>query len=374
MGMDESWVRWDELDTARLYHTVHVRTARSCTFRCSFCSLFVLEGGQAFAEPAVLRQELERLTRVPHVRSVIFTDDTFNVPHRRFKELLDVLADFDLEWYAFYRSQFTDEDVGRKLVDTGCKGLFLGLESVDDQVLKNMNKATNLASYERGLEQLQRTGIPCHANFIVGFPGDRPENARKVVDFVDRWDIAFYSVSPWFCAPSTTITKEREKYGIEGSYYSWRHDTMDAATAIELEQWMIHQPKRSVYMSQLSTSQFWTEILFTSNGWPLEDLRHLARTYNAFAGRDTPAAEAARDPRVLRARELLAARDLPLPPDLAPDLAPGEALDAGDEPVHELRPRAASSDGTGRARGGAPEAGGTAAPAPGRAATRPARD
>ena len=291
LPMEDTWVHWDRLDPANLYHTVHMRTARSCKFKCSFCSLFVLEGDLSNANPATLRHELESLSRVSHVRSVIFTDDTFNVPQKRFKELVRVLAEFDFEWYSFYRCQFADEETAKMMVDSGCKGLFLGLESVDDTVLKNMNKATTVASYERGLEQLQRHSIPYHANFIVGFPGDRPENAGKLLEWVERWEVPFFSVSPWFCAPSTTITDERTKYGIEGSYYDWKHDTMDSVQAIELEQWMIQQPKRATYMSQLSTDQFWSEILMYSNGWSVDQARSAARTFNRYAGRDTPSGE-----------------------------------------------------------------------------------
>jgi p-methyltransferase len=262
---------------------------------------------------------------VPHVRSLIFTDDTFNVPQKRFQELVRVLADFDFEWYSFYRCQFADEETARLVKESGCKGLFLGLESVDEQVLKNMNKATRLSSYERGLEQLARFEIPVHANFIVGFPGDRPENAQRVVDFVDRWDIAFYSVSPWFAAPSTPIWKERERYGVEGRYYDWKHATMSSAEAIELEQWMIDQPKRSVYLSQLSADTFWSEILLYSNGYSLDEARQVARAYNRFAGRDTSSAELDASPEIAALRRLLEAKPMAAP-------APADRLGAQREP------------------------------------------
>ncbi|MCB9913918.1 MAG: radical SAM protein [Planctomycetes bacterium] len=315
LPLDESWVRWDRVDPATLYHTVHLRTARSCKFRCSFCSLFVVEGGLAFAEPETLRKELETLRAHPHVRSVIFTDDTFNVPQKRFAELVRVLADFDYEWYSFYRSQFADEDTVKLMKDSGCKGLFLGIESVDDQVLKNMNKATTVASYERGLEQLQKHAIPTHANFIVGFPGDTPENAQRVVDFVDRWELPFFSVSPWFLAPSTPIWQQRERFGVEGRYYSWRHATMTSEQAIELEQWILKQPRRAVYMSQLSSDHFWSEILLYANGYTVAEAQQAARAFNAFAGEDTPAATLAADPRVRELRALLERHEMPLPAD-----------------------------------------------------------
>lgn len=316
LSMNDTWVRWDELDPANLYHTVHMRTARSCKFKCSFCSLFVIEGDLSNATPDTLRLELESLSRVPHVRSVIFTDDTFNVPQKRFGKLVDVLDEFGFEWYSFYRSQFASDEVVRTMRDSGCKGLFLGIESVDDKVLKNMNKATTVASYERGLEQLQKYGIPYHANFIIGFPGDTAENAQKVVDFVDKWDVPFYSVSPWFCAPSTTVTDERERFGIEGNYYDWKHDTMDSKTAIELEQWMIKQPRRAVYMSQLSSDQFWSEIMLSASGYDLDETRQVGRAFNRFSGVDSTSAELAVEPEIVRLRELLTRKDLPEPAPL----------------------------------------------------------
>lgn len=330
--MDDSWVRWDRVDPASLYHTVHVRTARSCKFRCSFCSLFVVEGGLAFAEPETLRKELTSLKSHGHVRSVIFTDDTFNVPQRRFDDLVRVLADFDFEWYSFYRSQFADEDTVKLMRDSGCRGLFLGIESVDDQVLRNMNKATTLASYERGLEQIKKHAIPTHANFIIGFPGDTPENAQRVVDFVDRWEMPFYSVSPWFLAPSTPIWDQRERFGVSGKYYNWEHATMNSRQAIELEQWMIKQPKQAVYMSQLSSDHFWSEIMMYSNGFTVEEAREAARTFNAFAGEDTPAAVLDADPRVERLRALLTRREMAPPAE-----ALGRYFEARDEPRRPAR-------------------------------------
>jgi radical SAM superfamily enzyme YgiQ (UPF0313 family) len=172
-------------------------------------------------------------------------------------------------------------------------------------MLQRMGKPAKLATVRRGIEHVQAAGIPTHANFIVGFPGDRPENAERVVEFVDRWEVPFYSVSPWYCAPSTTITEERERYGIEGVYYDWKHASIDSSTAIELEQWMIQQPKRATYMSQLSTDQFWSEILLYSNGWSVDDVRQAARTFNRFAGRDTPAAGVRADSGVAALRATL---------------------------------------------------------------------
>lgn len=313
LSMNDSWVRWSRLDPADLYHTVHVRTARSCTFKCTFCSLFNVEGRLAVARPETLRLELQELSRVPGVRSIVFTDDTFNVPRPRFLELLDVLAEFDFEWYCFFRCQFAEREIVSRMRAAGCRGVFLGLEAVDDRMLKVMNKAVKVDSYKRGLEQLNAHDIFCHGNFIVGFPTDVPENAERIVDFVDQNGVDFFSVSPWFCAPSTTITKAREEYGIVGNYYNWKHNTMDSHQAIELEQQIIKQARESVYVSQLSADTFWTELLLVTNGFQVPEVKEIVRVFNGLAGEDHRESDLRKSADVIRLRALLESREMAAP-------------------------------------------------------------
>ncbi len=313
LSMDTSWVRWGSLDPADLYHTVHLRTARSCTFKCTFCSLFNVEGALAMATPETLRRELNELERLPGVRSIVFTDDTFNVPRPRFRELLAVLADFDFEWYCFFRCQFADRETVSLMRTAGCRGVFLGLEAVDDRMLSVMNKAATVDSYRRGLEQLNAHDIFCHGNFIVGFPSDVPENAERIVEFVDQNGVDFFSVSPWFCAPSMTITEAREEYGLEGNYYNWKHNTMDSRQAIELEQQIIHQARVSSYVSQLSADTFWTELLLVANGFSVGEVKRATRAFSALAGDNHLSTELAASPRINDLRQLLMAHPMAAP-------------------------------------------------------------
>ena len=45
LGLADNYIRWSELpQTEHLYHTVHMRTARSCAFKCAFCEYPVNQG------------------------------------------------------------------------------------------------------------------------------------------------------------------------------------------------------------------------------------------------------------------------------------------------------------------------------------------
>lgn len=285
--IDEHYVRWDLLDPAGLYHIAHTRTARSCAFKCSFCSYPANQGALTLEHPETLALELETLRKAGRVKTLVFTDDTFNVPATRFKELCRVLTRFEFRWYAYFRCQFADEETISLMTDAGCQGVFLGYESLDDTVLRNMHKAVNRKAYTRGTELVKRAGFATHANFIVGFPGDRAENVQLALDFVDEFEIDFHYLSPWFCSPATPIAQEKERYGIEGDFLRWRHDTMTADEAIDLCEAAIGSAKRSVWLGDLAARSFWSELHLYENGLSREDVRFIARTYARLVPAET---------------------------------------------------------------------------------------
>ncbi|MEO0652756.1 MAG: radical SAM protein [Planctomycetota bacterium] len=245
------------------------------------------------------------------IRSIVFSDDTFNVPMPRFRELVDVLSKFDFRWYSYFRSQFADDDIVARMVDSGCAGAFLGFESVDDKVLKNMNKAATRKAYSRGTTILKRHGIPCHANFIIGFPGDVPENTQTSLDFVDEHGIEFFNMTPWFCSPATPIAKRKDEFGVVGEYYRWRHDTMDSDTAMDLEEWAMAQRTESVWITELGARNFWTELFLYTNGVDTDQARRAISVFNRFVGRDTRSASLEADADVAWLRRLLREKAFP---------------------------------------------------------------
>ena len=120
---------------------MHIRTARSCTFKCAFCSYPTIAGDVALMEIDSVIDTLRKCND-KNVASVFFVDDTFNVPRPRFEELIDriIYEGFNIPWYSFLRCQFVDKELVKKIRRSGCAGVFLGIELGADQVLKNMKK------------------------------------------------------------------------------------------------------------------------------------------------------------------------------------------------------------------------------------------
>jgi radical SAM superfamily enzyme YgiQ (UPF0313 family) len=311
-GLDEAYIRWNHLPQSdHLYHTVHTRTARSCAFSCAFCEYPVNQGPLTVVPVDAFERELQELKALGTVRSLIFTDDTFNVPLLRFKELLRVLARYDFEWYSFFRPQYADAETAELMKASHCRAVFAGLESVDDQVLKNMHKVATADAYRRGLEQLKRRDIAVHANFIVGFPGETEQSARKISSFIDEMGIDFCTVCVWCFIPSTPIGARRAEFGIEGMGLEWRHNTMSAGEAQALARQVVEGQRHAVHNAV--RGEAWTEFLLYSNGFTVDEVKLAISAFNQYLGRDNAEAELKASPSIAALREVLARHEMPAP-------------------------------------------------------------
>jgi Radical SAM superfamily len=312
LPMAATHIRWSRLpQTDHLYHTVHMRTARSCAFRCAFCEYPVNQGPLTLAPTSAVEAELAELAALGTVRSIVFTDDTFNVPLRRFTELLRILARYEFEWYSFFRPQYANESTARLMKEAGCRAVFAGLESVDDTVLRNMNKTAKSADYRRGIDQLKRQDIQVHANFIVGFPGETEESALKIIPFLDETGIEFTTVCTWAYIPSTPIGARAAEFGIDGVGMRWRHDTMTSQTAQLLARQVATEQKSAVHNAV--RGEAWTEFLLYANGFTVDEAQLAVSSFNRHLNRDVSMAEVTASAGYPELTAVLARRELPAP-------------------------------------------------------------
>jgi len=312
LPMRDNYIRWSQLpQTDHLYHTVHMRTARSCAFKCAFCEYPVNQGPLTLMPVDKVDEELRELQSLGTVRSLIFTDDTFNVPLARFKQLLKVLAKYDFEWYSFYRPQYADHETAKWMKEAHCKAVFAGLESADDQVLKNMSKVAKVDQYKRGIEQLKNQGIQVHANFIVGFPGETEESAEKIVRFLDEMEIPFCTVCTWVYIPSTPIGARAREFGIEGMGIEWKHDTMNSAQAQHLARRVVAEQKHAVHNAV--RGEAWTEFMLYANVFSVDEVRQSVQTFNNYLGRDAAESEIRNSPEFATLRATLERHPMPRP-------------------------------------------------------------
>lgn len=233
---DENAIDWSYFDESFYTPTTYMRTSRSCSFSCAFCDFPARAGKFTTSNLDTVLREL-RYLREHGVKRVIFVDDTFNVPLPRFKKLCRMMADEHLgfEWISFFRCSNSDDEAFDLMAEAGCKGVFLGIESGDQRILQNMNKFARTDRYAYGIRELRKRGISTLASLVLGFPGETEESVRNTMGFLNETQPDFYTVELYYHNNLAPIEGQRDKYGLTGSGYSWRHDSMSWEEAAALK-------------------------------------------------------------------------------------------------------------------------------------------
>ncbi len=266
-------IRWDLIDTNLTGKITLLRTQISCPFSCSFCSYPTSQGPVVKTELASFEAELKVLQK-RGVRYLLFVDDTFNVPPHRFKEMLEILKNYDFKWYAFIRCQYLDEEQVIDMRKSGCAGAYLGIESANKDILKTMNKKATADDYMRGVKWLKSQGITTYASFIVGFPGETAESVQDTIRFIETSGVDFYNVKIFYYDHTTPIASRASEFGLTGQGMSWTHNTMTSSEAFNYSEMIIKTIKNVPYIPQHS-GEIWEIAYFHERGFTKENVRKL---------------------------------------------------------------------------------------------------
>lgn len=181
-------------------------------------------------EISEVEKELQQIQARSNVTSLVFIDDTFNVPADRFKEILRMMIrnQFTFRWYSYLRCNIMDEELCDLMSKSNCAGVFLGIESGDAGVLKIMKKVATPEQYLRGMKLLNDSGIMTFASLIIGFPGETEQSVENTIALLQEARPTFFRGEIWYNNPRAPIyDKSREQHGIDGFGYRWRHNSMD---------------------------------------------------------------------------------------------------------------------------------------------------
>jgi radical SAM PhpK family P-methyltransferase len=252
--------------------TVQVRTSRSCPFRCSFCRHPMFAGKFSLTNVEVVEKELQQL-KAARVKYVTFVDDTFNIPLARFKELCRSIrkTKADFEWFSYFRCSDSDDETFDLMKESGCKMVFLGIESGSQIILNNMNKNATIERYLEAIQKLKERGIVVFVSLIIGFPGETEDTIKETIDFINQTSPTFYRAELYYHDVRTPIQKRASEFELEGKGYSWQHKSMDWKRASDIVADMYRSIKCSTILP-VYTLDFWAIPYLMGKGFSMEQI------------------------------------------------------------------------------------------------------
>jgi anaerobic magnesium-protoporphyrin IX monomethyl ester cyclase len=256
-------------------------TAKSCPFSCSFCSFPEHAGTYRYAQPEQVWKELDAIEALGQINSVTFIDDTFNIPPHRFRDLIRGMTErqYSFRWNCNFRCQYATEEIVAAMKEAGCEGVFLGIESGSDTILRNMNKHATVEQYRQGVSLLKGAGIVTHASFIVGFPGETASSVQETAAFIEETGPDFFRTQLWYYDTLTPIHRSADRYGLRNSQFAWSHDTMDADEAADWIDFLHASIGNSIWLPQ-NDFDFPAIFCLLSRGWTINQIKRSLRAFN----------------------------------------------------------------------------------------------
>jgi radical SAM superfamily enzyme YgiQ (UPF0313 family) len=157
-------------------------------------------------------------------KGVVFWDDNIGANRRYAKALFGALIPLKKWWTSqTTMASLRDAEFLRLAAQSGCKALFIGLESIYQGSLNGTNKPHNqVQDYKRLIEQAHAYEIAIQAGIMFGFDADDKDVFARTVDVMGEVGLDNATISLMVPYPGTPAYAKLQAAGriID---YNWRH-------------------------------------------------------------------------------------------------------------------------------------------------------
>ncbi len=202
------------------YLMIGIQFSRGCPFNCEFCDIIELYGRKPRTKtPKQVIEELDALYNLGYRGHIDFVDDNFIGHIKKTKEILRAVK----TWYEGHDKPFffsteasinlaDDDELLGLMRDIDFRYVFIGIESGDEKILKDIQKEQNLNRNLVGsLNKIYDYGIIVNGGFIIGFDNETSEAVYLIADIIEQGKICMSMIGLLYALPNTQLTRRLKK-------------------------------------------------------------------------------------------------------------------------------------------------------------------
>lgn len=193
------------------FNIIPIMTTRGCPYDCDFCCVSNLYGKKIRHIPI---ENVVRDIELSGAKSFLFLDDNI-IGHKKYaKALFKAIKPLNIIWggQASVSLLVEDDELLQLAAESGCKSLFVGIESVSVEQLKTMRKGIKeIAHLESSLKKIKKMGILIHASMVFGFDNDTKETFEETVAFLQKNKASTASFNVLTPYPGTRVYENLKK-------------------------------------------------------------------------------------------------------------------------------------------------------------------
>ncbi len=249
-----------------------VEAVRGCNHSCTFCAYPAAFGKKVFTRPV---NEVIDEIKTFKGKLVIFPDVNLIADVSYAKELFSAMIPLKKWWFGLTTTAIGYNDELLEIFKrSGCKGLLVGFESVNQETQENINKGVNhVSEYKALMNKLHDKGIMVMGCFAFGSDEDGKDVFKRTVELCveAKIDLPRFSIITPF--PGTPFYKE-----------------LDDAGRIIDKDWAMYDVEHCVYQPKNMTKEeleegiawAWREVYSVKNIFKRLDLRKIRTIKTIF--------------------------------------------------------------------------------------------
>jgi len=194
--------------------TTLAMTSFGCPFRCIFCNTsriqkIVSRSARRIAEEFASCIDLG-------IREIAVLDENFTINRKRVMALTEEIQRKGLKvlWSIKSRVDQVDAELLRALRGAGCYSIHFGVESGDEDILREIRKDITPDQVRRAFRLCRDEGLEITAAFMLGFPGETREQIRKTTSFALELDPNYAQFSVAIPLPGTELYRMAFEQGL----------------------------------------------------------------------------------------------------------------------------------------------------------------
>ena len=182
--------------------------SRGCPFNCSFCTIINVQGRKSrHRSPESVAETIRKNYAESKIHFYFFTDDDFArnpawegvfdaLIEAREKDGIPVDFMIQVDVLSYKIPGFVE-----KAARAGCRNVFIGMESINPQNIKEAGKAQNkVKDYRNLIDAWHRAKVSTHVGYIIGFSGDTEDSVARDVEKlkteVQPHRVSFFMLTP----------------------------------------------------------------------------------------------------------------------------------------------------------------------------------
>jgi len=193
----------------------YLETFRGCPFSCAFCEWGASDAAKTVFSTAYIERELQAFAR-HGVPAIFLVDAGLNLNNHAFRNLKEAADRTGLLrrmefWSEIYPSHVREEHL-EFLSSVQASYLGIGLQSIDPEVLKGLDRPFDVRRFENVVRQV--CGLArAELQIIYGLPGDSPEGFRRTLAYARSLPA---SVRAYHCLvlPDALMTRSKPEWEV----------------------------------------------------------------------------------------------------------------------------------------------------------------